>query len=65
MNYTIQVAPLDCTGCELCVEVCPEKEKNALSMVLQNPIRDTEIENFDFFLKLPELSLEKFKIDKS
>ena len=59
MKYTVQVAPEDCTGCELCVEVCPAKSKSevkvkAINMKPQPPIRDAESENFDFFLKLPE-----------
>lgn len=58
--YTIQVAVEDCTGCELCYEVCPAKNKKdtkykALNMVPQIPIREQERINFDFFLELPEI----------
>ncbi|MGK9369460.1 pyruvate:ferredoxin (flavodoxin) oxidoreductase [Melioribacter sp. Ez-97] len=58
--YTIQVAVEDCTGCELCYEVCPAKNKRetklkALNMVPQIPIREQERANFDFFLELPEI----------
>ncbi len=58
-KYTIQVAPEDCTGCQLCVEVCPAKDKQdperkALNMAPQPPIRATEKENWDFFLTIPE-----------
>jgi pyruvate-ferredoxin/flavodoxin oxidoreductase len=57
--YTLQVAPEDCTGCELCVEVCPAKNKRetklkAINMAPQPPIRETERANWDFFLNLPE-----------
>jgi pyruvate-ferredoxin/flavodoxin oxidoreductase len=59
MKYTIQVAPEDCTGCELCVEVCPAKNKatgiKALVMLPQRPLRDAERANYDFFLRLPEV----------
>jgi pyruvate-ferredoxin/flavodoxin oxidoreductase len=59
MKYTIQVAPEDCTGCELCVEVCPAKSKatgiKALVMTPQRPLRDPERENYEFFLRLPEV----------
>ena len=59
MKYTIQVAPEDCTGCDLCVEVCPAKNKatgiKALEMRPQRPLRDAERENFEFFLRLPEV----------
>jgi pyruvate-ferredoxin/flavodoxin oxidoreductase len=58
MKYTIQTAPEDCTGCDLCVEVCPAKDKatgvKALEMFPQPPLRDAERENFAFFLSLPE-----------
>ncbi|MEP0843529.1 MAG: pyruvate:ferredoxin (flavodoxin) oxidoreductase, partial [Phycisphaerae bacterium] len=59
-KYTIQVAPEDCTGCKLCVMVCPAKDKanpkhKAINMELQLPIRDRERENYRFFLDLPEV----------
>ncbi len=58
MKYTVQVAPEDCTGCELCVEVCPAKNKTtgirALYMKPQRPLRDAERTNYEFFLALPE-----------
>ncbi len=57
--YTIQVGVEDCTGCRLCVEVCPAKDKSnvsrkALNMGAQLPLRDGERVNWDFFLKLPD-----------
>ncbi len=59
LNYTIQVAPEDCTGCSLCVDICPaqsKKEPNhkALDMVPQAPIRERERKNWAFFLEIPE-----------
>jgi len=58
--YTIQVAPEDCTGCELCVEFCPafdkkNRERRALNMHSQPPLREKERENFSYFLNLPEV----------
>jgi len=58
-KYTLQVAPEDCTGCTLCVEFCPVKDKTqvkrrAINMVPQPPIRESEAANWDFFLGIPE-----------
>ena len=58
-HYTIQVAPEDCTGCSLCVNVCPAKDRTnpkhkAIDMQTQAPLRDPERVNYDFFLDLPE-----------
>jgi pyruvate-ferredoxin/flavodoxin oxidoreductase len=59
MKYTVQVAPEDCTGCELCVEICPARDKKtgalALAMRPQRLLRETERGNFSFFLALPEV----------
>jgi len=60
MLYTIQVAPEDCTGCALCVEVCPAKNKSqvglkAINMAPQPPLRETERANWEFFYNLPEV----------
>jgi pyruvate-ferredoxin/flavodoxin oxidoreductase len=59
MCYTVQVAPEDCTGCGVCVEMCPARNKKesrlkAINMVSQPPVRMQERENFEFFLSLPE-----------
>jgi pyruvate-ferredoxin/flavodoxin oxidoreductase len=63
-RYTLQVAPEDCTGCGLCVEVCPVKSKSdashkAINMAPQAPLRETERENWDFFVELPEVDRNK------
>ncbi len=60
MKYTVQVAPEDCTGCGLCIEVCPAKDKSqvgrkAINMADQLPLRDSEVLNWDFFTNLPEV----------
>lgn len=60
MSYTVQIAPEDCTGCELCVVVCPAKDKakagrKALNMAPQIPLRESEAVNWDFFMKIPDL----------
>jgi pyruvate-ferredoxin/flavodoxin oxidoreductase len=58
MHISYQVAPEDCTGCTLCVDICPAVSKidghKALEMRPMQPLREQERENFDFFLKLPE-----------
>jgi pyruvate-ferredoxin/flavodoxin oxidoreductase len=58
-RYTLQVSPEDCTGCALCVEVCPAKDKSevrhkAINMAPQPPLRTAEARNWAFFLDLPE-----------
>ncbi len=58
--YTVQVAPEDCTGCTLCVEVCPVKDKTqvgrrAINMEAQPPLREAEAKNWDFFMEIPDL----------
>ncbi|MDI6778640.1 MAG: pyruvate:ferredoxin (flavodoxin) oxidoreductase [Bacteroidota bacterium] len=67
MVYTIQVAPEDCTGCGICVEVCPAKNKTetrlkAINMANQIPLREPERLNYDFFLELPEYDRKKVQI---
>ncbi|MDF9833450.1 pyruvate-ferredoxin/flavodoxin oxidoreductase [Ereboglobus sp. PH5-5] len=67
-NYVLQVAVEDCTGCELCVHVCPVKnkadpKKRAINMVEQYPIRERERANFKFFLDLPSIDRASFKAD--
>ena len=59
MRYLLQVSPEDCTGCTLCVEICPVKSKSeakhkAINMAPQAPLRAAESANWDFFRSLPE-----------
>ncbi|HXI01738.1 MAG TPA: pyruvate:ferredoxin (flavodoxin) oxidoreductase [Candidatus Saccharimonadales bacterium] len=66
--YTIQVAPEDCTGCNLCVMVCPAKDKTnprhkALDMHEQAPLKEPESVNYEFFLALPEADRTSLKTD--
>ncbi len=63
-RYTLQVAPEDCTGCAVCVEICPAKNKSdagkkAINMAPQAPLRESERDNWDFFLNLPEVDRSK------
>ena len=69
MRYTLQVAPEDCTGCELCVQFCPVKDKvdpkkKAINMRPQPALRDAERQNFEFFLRLPSPDRTTLKIDQ-
>ncbi len=64
MSY--QVAPEDCTGCTLCVEACPIRDKSniahkALNMAAQPPLRAAEVANWEFFLTLPDLDRQNAK----
>lgn len=61
--YTLQVAPEDCTGCGACVENCPMKAKEAIKMELQEPLREKEVKNWDFFLSIPETDPSTYNRD--
>ncbi|MGZ4989394.1 MAG: pyruvate:ferredoxin (flavodoxin) oxidoreductase, partial [Methylobacter sp.] len=59
LSISYQVAPEDCTGCTLCVDICPIRDKSnasrkALNMQPQPPLREAERDNWDFFLSIPE-----------
>ncbi len=67
-RYVIQVAPEDCTGCTLCVEVCPARDKSnprvkALGMVEKDPILDQERANWDFFTAMPATGRDQVALD--
>ncbi len=64
-KFTIQVSPEDCTGCGICVEACPAKDKTntarkAINMAEQPPLREQESANWEFFLGLPEADRTAF-----
>ena len=68
-RYVLQVAPEDCTGCTLCVDVCPAKSKSdpthkALTMMPQPPLREQEAANWAFFLTLPEADRGALRADQ-
>jgi len=58
-RYTLQVAPEDCTGCSLCVQICPAKDRSnprhkAIDMAPQEPLLPAERSNWSFFMDLPD-----------
>ncbi len=66
-HYALQVAPEDCTGCALCVEVCPAKNRQesrlkAINMQDQTALREGERANWTFFRALPEYDRRKLKV---
>ncbi|MGL5193658.1 MAG: 4Fe-4S dicluster domain-containing protein, partial [Chroococcales cyanobacterium] len=68
-QFTIQVSPEDCTGCGICVEVCPAKNKSmpslkAINMEAQTPLREPERENWDFFMNLPNPDRRTLHLDR-
>jgi pyruvate-ferredoxin/flavodoxin oxidoreductase len=68
MMYTLQVAPEDCTGCGICVDVCPTRSKEeakhkAINMRSKLDHLEQERRNYDFFLKLPEVRPPLDQID--
>jgi pyruvate-ferredoxin/flavodoxin oxidoreductase len=67
-KFTIQVAPEDCTGCSLCVAVCPAKNKSnprekAINMRTQAPLLEEERASYQFFLDLPQPDRSTLKND--
>jgi pyruvate-ferredoxin/flavodoxin oxidoreductase len=68
MKLTVQVAPDDCTGCGVCVDMCPAHSKQearhkAINMEPAIEHRNTEQPNFDFFLGLPEIDRDLVRHD--
>jgi pyruvate-ferredoxin/flavodoxin oxidoreductase len=66
--YTLQIAPEDCTGCRLCVEVCPVKNKEqvrlkAINMRPQAALREQGRKDWDFFLSIPEVDRQTVRAD--
>jgi pyruvate-ferredoxin/flavodoxin oxidoreductase len=66
LKFSLQVAAEDCTGCALCVDVCPAKNKTetrfkAINMRPQAPLRAAERGNWNYFLTLPEFDRRKIK----
>lgn len=67
MKFTIQVAPEDCTGCGVCVEACPAKNKTepsrkAINLQPQIPLRFPERENFAFFMNIPDYDRSQLNV---
>jgi len=66
LSISYQIAPEDCTGCGLCVDICPIRDKSnasrkALNMQPQAPLREPESKNWDYFLSLPEYDRRQLK----
>ncbi len=69
LYYSLQVAVEDCTGCSLCVDVCPAKNKKetklkAINMAEQLPIREQERANWNFFFNIPDLDRKVVAVSK-
>ena len=72
LNFTVQVAPEDCTGCGQCVSMCPAQKKDAsgnkipdvkaINMFLAEPVCEQEAENYAFFLALPPLDISRYNV---
>jgi len=58
IKYTVQVSPYDCTGCGVCVEACPTKNKS-INMTTQTGIAEQENKAWDFFVNIPEADRSK------
>ncbi len=67
LKYTLQVSPEDCTGCALCFEACPVKDKRqvgrkAINMASQPPLREREKANWEYFLTLPDVDVTNLNL---
>ena len=68
LKYTLQVAVEDCTGCGICIDVCPARNKSeaklkAINLQPQAPLRETERKNWNFFLSIPEADRTRLRND--
>jgi pyruvate-ferredoxin/flavodoxin oxidoreductase len=68
LKVTYQTAPEDCTGCGLCVHVCPAKNKQetrlkAINMMPHRDVHDRERENYKFFLSIPEIDRRQVRVN--
>lgn len=68
-QYLVQVAPDDCTGCGICVEVCPARSRSiakhkAINMENRLAHLDAERKNFDYFDRLPEVDRDSVRHDQ-
>ncbi len=67
-KFRVQVAPDDCTGCGVCVNTCPGKNKKvegrkAINMEWKLDHLEREQANWDFFLTIPDVDRSKVKVD--
>ncbi len=68
-KYTQQISPEDCTGCGLCVEICPAKNKKdpgkkAINLVPVEQIQEEEKANWEFFESLPLLARTDLQLNR-
>ena len=61
-EYCVQVSPLDCTGCNSCVNVCPAKNKALVSKPLAE-VKKEQVANYEFCHELPPVANIPFKAD--
>jgi pyruvate-ferredoxin/flavodoxin oxidoreductase len=67
VHISYQVSPLDCTGCSLCVDICPIRDKSnasrkAINMVPKEQVVEQEVAHWDFFKNLPEYDRREIKV---
>lgn len=68
--FSIKVSVEDCTGCSLCVEICPARDKDdttkkAINMMPIESIHDEAVKNWDYFINIDEINRHRINMNKT
>ena len=64
-SYSVQVDPLDCTGCGSCVTTCPAKEKALVLQPLESQLPEMESWNYSLAIREKANPMDKFTVKGS
>jgi pyruvate-ferredoxin/flavodoxin oxidoreductase len=63
LQYRIQVSPLDCTGCGVCADICPSKEKSLVMKPLES--QTAEVARWDYMANKVTYKDHLVEVDKA